>query len=108
MEHIFFLQASPLAWDFCSIAQWYRHERPRIIVRYAGFEPAGLVRATIELVSDAGVAGSAALPGELELVGRGQYRLLGHAYSHTLFCIQELLLLPAGNRTGTRLELKVC
>jgi hypothetical protein len=43
---------------------------------------------------------------ELELVGGGSYRLLGHAYHHTLFCIQELLP-SAGNMTASRLQIKV-
>jgi hypothetical protein len=45
----------------------------------------------------------------LEVVEGGEYRLQGHAYHHTLFCLQQLLTTPPPNLTlSPRIQIKVC
>jgi hypothetical protein len=45
----------------------------------------------------------------LEVVEGGEYRLQGHTYHHTLFCLQQLLTTPPPNHTlSPRIQIKVC
>jgi hypothetical protein len=45
----------------------------------------------------------------LEVVEGGEYRLQGHTYHHTLFCLQQLLTPPPPNYTlSPRIQIKVC
>jgi hypothetical protein len=45
----------------------------------------------------------------LEVVEGGEYRLQGHTYHHTLFCLQQLLTTPPLNHTlSPRIQIKVC